>query len=123
MDLMSLILKTNEVPNWPQIIMLNVLIWITVFAPRFAYILTKDEIGSLYLCFCPLLMMSIMAYYSYKLFGPSFEIVFFLFTGIGNAIASLIFQYRYVKRKFEHTDKIKSRNLFYDDSDDEWDVF
>lgn len=124
MDLLSLIIKTNEVPNWTQIFMLVVLIWTTVFAPRFAYILTKDGTGSLYLCFCPLMMMGVMAYYSYKLFGLSFEIVLFLFAGIGNSLASLTFQYRYVKRRIEDKDKIKTSKLFCDDyDDDEWDIY
>lgn len=73
-------------------------------APIYAYKLTKDEIKSSTLCFSPVIMWGVMAFYSYKLMPVNTEIPVFLLSAFIQSMVSVFFYLRYLNRHLWNVD-------------------
>lgn len=83
-----------------------IILEIEVFlAPIFAYKLTKDEIKSSTLCFSPVIMWGVMAFYSYKIIPVNTEIPAFLLSAFVQSMVSVFFYLSYLNRHLWNADE------------------
>ena len=104
MPILSRIMINGNELNAENIFFFIILEMEVFLAPIFSYKLTKDEIKSSTLCFSPVIMWGVMAFYSYKLMPVNTEIPVFLLSAFIQSMVSVLFYLRYLNRHLWNVD-------------------
>ena len=105
MPITSRIMISGNELNAENIFFFIILEMEVILAPIYAYKLTKDEIKSSTLCFSPVIMWGVMAFYSYKLMPVNTEIPVFLLSAFIQSMVSVFFYLRYLNKHLWNADE------------------